>query len=99
MIERKILGEQLNSFNLSSQKTIYDICKFQLFKEITISHKILNTRQLYLDCIHHFQARPHRAKFFEEKYLQSWQKPMGTSIKTPPPKFDVVFRSIFVVFK
>ena len=31
--------------------------------------------------------------------LQSWQKPMGKSIKTPPPKFNVVFIGIFVVFK
>ena len=47
-------------------KKIYDICKFQLFKKITISYKILNTRRLYLDCIRHFQARTQKAKFFEE---------------------------------
>ena len=47
-------------------KKIYDICKFQLFKKITVSRKILNTRRLYLDCICNFQAQLHKAKFFEE---------------------------------
>ena len=47
-------------------KKIYDICKFQLLKKNKISRKVLKTRRLYLDCIRHFQARPHKAKFFEE---------------------------------
>ena len=37
-------------------KKIYDICKFQIFKKITIFHNILNIkRRLCLDCIRHFQ--------------------------------------------
>ena len=37
-------------------KKIYDICKFQIFKKITIFHNILNIkRRLRLDCIRHFQ--------------------------------------------
>ena len=31
--------------------------------------------------------------------LQSWQKLIEKSTKNPPPKFNVVFRGIFVVFK
>ena len=65
-----------DSFNISDltlqpvlAKNNYNICKLQLFKKITISRKILNTRRLYLDCIRHFQARPHKAKFFEENLL------------------------------
>ena len=41
--------------NLFSQKKIYDIYKFQIFKKITIFHNILNIRRLCLDCIRHFQ--------------------------------------------
>ena len=47
-------------------KKIYDIYKLQLLRKITLSLTILNTRQLYLDCIYHFEARPPKAKFFEE---------------------------------
>ena len=31
--------------------------------------------------------------------MQSWQKPMGKSIKTPLPKSNVGFLGVFVVFK
>ena len=51
-------------------RKFYDICKFQLFEKMTISRKVLNTGWLYLDCICHFQARPHKAKSFT--LLSAW---------------------------
>ena len=55
--------------NLSSQKKFTIFVNFNFSKKITISRKILNARWLYLDCVRHFQARPHKAKFFEENQL------------------------------
>ena len=37
------------------KKKNYDICKFQIFKKITIFRNILKIRRLCLDCICHFQ--------------------------------------------
>ena len=71
MIRRGFIIDLLNTLSMRIliqpiiAKKNYDICKFQLFKKITISHKILNASGLYLDCIRPFQERPHKAKFSE----------------------------------
>ena len=57
-----------NGFDPAEQpilaKKIYDIRKFQIFKKITIFRNISKFRRLCLDCIRHFNARPHKATFF-----------------------------------
>ena len=38
-----------------AKKKKKDICKFQVFKKITVFLSILNIRGLFLECIRHFQ--------------------------------------------
>ena len=47
--------EKFRLFQPILAKKIYDIYKFQIFKNITIFHNIFNIKQrLCLDCIRHF---------------------------------------------